>query len=136
MSTPQAAEHAHLVEGVGLDLDQNAGLPAMRLLGGSLDAVRITFHRKVVVLGEHAVEQAEAVVGAASGADGEPLELAESGCGFAGVEDDGLGAGHGLDELTGEGGDAGESLKEIQGRAFGGEEGAGGAPGGEDGVTG
>ena len=132
----EATEEADLVEGVGFDFDEDFRRAFFGCVDGELESGSIAGDGEMVVLGQHAVVEAEAVVGAAAGADGEALEFAESGSGLAGVEDDGACSSHGVDEVTGQGGDAAETLEEIERGAFGGEKGAGGAGGGEDEVTG
>ncbi len=87
---------------------------------------------EVIVLYHDHVEEAETVVLAASGADGGFLKDAKAGGGLAGIEDDGGGAGDGIDEAAGEGGDGGEALEEVEGDPFGGEDGADGAGDFED----
>ena len=80
---------------------------------------------EVVVLDHGAVVEAEAVVGAASVCDGGLFEEPVTGGGFAGVEQSGAGVADGFDVSAREGGDAGESLDEVEGGAFGSEDGAG-----------
>ena len=79
---------------------------------------------QVVVLDEHEVEEANAVVRAAAAVHSVFLEAPPAGRGLAGVEDFGLCAFHLLDELRGERGDAGETLHEVQRHTFRGEDGA------------
>ena len=132
----QAAEHADLVERVGLDLYGDTRLEAQGFVDSALDAVRVAGDGEVVVLGEHLVEEAEAVVGGAACAHGEALELAEPGRGLARVEDRGAGAFDGIDEPARERGDAGQALEEVEGGALGGEQRSRGASRCERGVAG
>jgi hypothetical protein len=60
---------------------------------------------------------------AATAADGVALEHAQAGRGLAGVEDTRLGALDRLDEGASGCGDAREALQEVQGDAFGGDDG-------------
>ena len=131
----EAAEHAHLVEGIRLDFDDDAGLAPVRLVDGALESGGIAGHGKVVVLGQNAVEQSEAVVCPASGADRDAFEFAKSGSRLARVEDDGFRAGHGIDEAAGQRGYPAEALEEVEGGAFGGEQCTGRAGDGEDDVA-
>ena len=128
----EAAEEADLIEGIGFDFDENVRGAFFGLVDGALESGGVAGDGEVVVLGQHAVEEAEAVVGAAAGADGEAFEFAESGGGFAGVEDEGFGAVHRVNKAAGEGGDAAEALEEVERGAFGRKEGAGRTVGGED----
>src|SRR5690606_16866171 len=68
----------------------------------------------VVVLDEDGVEQADAMVHAASCAHGIFLERAEPGRGFARVDDCGAGAGDGIDIATCQRGDAAQTTDEIE----------------------
>src|SRR6185436_1889075 len=80
---------------------------------------------EMVVLDEHRVVEAEAVVAAAAGADGVLLERAKAGGGLAGADDAGVGAGDGVDDAAGGGGDAGEVTEEVQRDALASEDRAG-----------
>ena len=84
---------------------------------------------EVIVFDEDGVREREAVVVAAAAADGVALEEAERRCGFAGVDDAGVGAGGLFYKLRGEGGDTREALDEVEGDALGLEDGAGRALG-------
>src|SRR5436190_210939 len=78
---------------------------------------------KVIVLDEHHVEEPEAMVLAAAAFDGVFLESTPTGSGFAGIENFCARAAHRIHELARERGDSGEALNEIQGDAFGSENG-------------
>ena len=132
----EVAEEADLLESVGFDFDEDVGGAFFRFVDGALESRGVAGDGEVVVLGQHAVEKTEAVIDAAAGADGEAFEFAEPGGGFTGVEDDGFGSAYCIDEAAGEGGDAAEALEEVERGAFGGEQGAGRAGGGEDQVAG
>jgi hypothetical protein len=75
------------------------------------------------------------VVGGAAGAGRGFFEVAETGSGFASVEDAALRVGYAFDVCTGEGGYAGEALEKVEDGALAFEEGVGFAShGGDDGV--
>ena len=74
---------------------------------------------EVVVLDEHHVEQAEAMVVSAAAGDGVFLKPPPAGRGFARVENSRRSAFDGLHELRGQRGNAGKSLDKIQRHALG-----------------
>jgi hypothetical protein len=65
----------------------------------------------------------DSVVTRTSRGDGCFFQEAQAWCCFAGVEYDGICSTNGFDKATGRGGDAAESLDEIQSGALGGEDG-------------
>ena len=77
---------------------------------------------QMVVFDEQAVIQAHAVVMPPTGEDGVFVEEAQTGHGFAGVEDLSGGALDAADKFLREGGDAAHALEKIQDHALGGEE--------------
>ena len=80
----------------------------------------------MVVLGHDGVGEGEAVVVAAAAADGVALEEAEAGCGFARVDDAGVGSFRFSDIGGGERTDSREALREIEGDTFSLQDAAGG----------
>ena len=82
---------------------------------------------QVVVLDEDAVGQVQAMVVAAAHANAVLVQKPVSRRGFAGIDDAGAGAGHGAHIMVGGGGDAAHALHEVQGGAFGPQNGGGGA---------
>ena len=78
--------------------------------------------RQVVVFNQTAVGQAHAVVCAAAGADGVLFQPPPTGERFAGIEDDGLRAGHRVDELSRQGGDAAQVHQEVESRPLAGQQ--------------
>ncbi len=81
----------------------------------------------VVVLDQHAVVEAEAMVAAAAAAHRVLLEGAQPGGGLAGADDARGVRPDRRHQLAGGGGDAGEAAEEVERRALGREEGAGGS---------
>ena len=78
----------------------------------------------MVVLHEDAVEEPEAVVGAAAAEDGVFLQEAQPWRGLAGVEDERAEVIDEAGEGARHGGDAAQALHEVEGGALGGEDGA------------
>ena len=106
---------------------------------GQLRRVAAGEDGQVVVLGQHGVGEAEAVVGAAAAAHGVAFEHPQPRRRLAGVGDAGPGAGHERHELGRLGGDAAHPLDQVQADALGQQHGAGvpGHPGqGGSGVEG
>ncbi len=79
---------------------------------------------KVVVLDEHGVVEAEAVIETAAAAHGVFLELAQSRRGLAGFDNPRLGACDGIHQRARGRGDAGEVACEVQRHALRGEDAA------------
>ena len=88
----------------------------------------------VVIFDEDGVEEAVAVVGGATGGGGHLFETAESGGGFAGIEDFTACSGNLIGEPGGHGGDPREALDEVERDAFAGQQSARGS--GDAGKTG
>mgnify|MGYP006081450395 CR=1 FL=1 len=72
----------------------------------------------MVVLEHDAVEKSHAVVPSSAAGYGVFFEVAEPGGGFSGVEESGGGIAEGGDVGLGCGGDAAETLKEVEEGAF------------------
>jgi len=81
----------------------------------------------MVILGHDGVGEREAVVVASAAADGVTLEETEARGGLAGIDDAGFCPFRFSDIGGSQGGDAGEALCEVEGDAFGLQDGAGGA---------
>jgi hypothetical protein len=79
---------------------------------------------KVIVFDKEAVIQADAEIFGPTDGDGVFIQKTETGEGFPGVVNFGVGAADAFDEALGEGRDAAHALKEIENDTFGGEEGA------------
>ena len=92
---------------------------AGRALQGGADAAR---QIDMVVLDQHAVAKIEAMVEAAAAGHGVFVEHAQSGHGFARVENAGLGAGNLVHVLAGGGGDAAHALQHVQDHPLAGEQ--------------
>ncbi len=82
-------------------------------------------HCDVVVLDQHRVVEAEAVIEAAAAAHRVFLQRPQSRRGLARADDARLGVGDARDELRGGGGDAGKMAEEIERDTLGAENGAG-----------
>ena len=123
----ECEEGGDLVEVIGLEFDFGIGVGLFEAVDGVLDGVEFAFGDEVVVLDHGAVVEAHAVVGAAAIGNGLFFEQSVARGGFAGVEDGGGSVADELDVVRGEGGDAAEALEEVEGGAFCGEDGAGGA---------
>ena len=119
-SAPSWQHFAQLVERIDLDLDldQMADEILRRAQGGG-DAAR---DRDMVVLDQHGVIEAEAMVDAAAAAHGIFLEGAQAGRGLPGAADFRLGMGDGLRVMRGQGRDAAQAAEKIQRDAFGGQD--------------
>ncbi len=76
----------------------------------------------MIVLDEDAVLQVEAMIDASAAADCVLVEGAQTGYGFARVEDFCLCAGDGFDELVSQGCDAAHALHEVENYALAGED--------------
>ena len=108
---------------LGLHLDEMAGESP-----GATDCLAdATDDRDVVVLDQDRVVEAVAVVGAAAAAHGVFLQRAEAGRRLAGAGDARLRMGDRIGHGARRRGDAGQMAEEVEGGAFGGEDGAGGA---------
>ena len=94
---------------------------------GGGDGIRLfTAQRgEVIVLDEHHIDQAEAMVVSAAAHDSVFFEAPPAGRGFARVQDLRVGSFDGLDKLRGQRGNAGKPLDEIQRNALGAQQGAG-----------
>ena len=116
-----------LFQGVRFDLDFEIRIFFPRALDGGGDGIRFFAVQcgKVIVLDEHHIEQAEAMVVSAAARDGVFLETPPAGRGFARVQNLRVSSFDGLDELRGQRGDAGKPLDEIQRDALGAQNGAG-----------
>lgn len=119
---------AGLFEGVGFHFDPQVGKKASGAPDGGGDGVGQFGGEggEVIVLDENHVPETDTVILATAAGDGVFLEGAPAGGGFPGVEDAGGGSPDGGDETVCGCGDAREVLDEIEGGAFGGQEGAGG----------
>ena len=122
-SAQSDVEHLfELIERIDLDLDLDqmaGGLPGA--LEHGADAAG---DRDVIVLDQHRVVEAEAVIEAAAAAHGVFLQRAQPGRGLARADDARLGVGDARDERRGRGGDARQVAEEIERGAFGAENGA------------
>src|SRR5262249_13597946 len=98
---------AELFAGAHFDFGGGAAGGAGSLDGGAHSAGG----GDVIVLDQDRVVEAHAVIVGAAGLRGGFFERAESGSGFAGIEDFALGATDGIGELAGEGGDAAQALE-------------------------
>ena len=121
MSAPASAACSDLLQRVGLDLDFQIWKFFARAPDRGGDGVRlfVTQRGEVVVLDEHHVEQAQAMVVAAAAGDGVFLKPPPAGRGFARVENLRRRAFDGIDKLRGQGGHAGKPLDKIQRHALG-----------------
>ena len=124
-----------LMEAVGFDFEDDVGVEGAGGLDGVGKCPPMPHEGEVIVLDEKLVVEADAMIRAATAADGVLLQHAEAGSGLAGIEDLGAGPGDGIDVAAGLGGDAGELLDEVEGAALGGEDGGGGTADFEDGVA-
>ena len=117
-------EHfSQLLERIDLDLDLDQ-MPS-GLLGAREHRRDAAGHRDVVVLDQHRVVEAEAVIVAAAATHRVFFQRAQSRRGLARANDARLGmrdAGH---ELGGSGGDAGEMAEKVERDTLGAEDGAG-----------
>ncbi len=124
-----------LRESIDLDFDGEIGGGFFGAGDGGGEIVERAEEGEVVVLEHDAVEEAEAVIPAATAGDGVFFQHAPAGGGLARIEKAGAGLAEGGGVAAGLRGDAGEALEEVEGDAFGGEEDAGIAgEGGEDGA--
>lgn len=120
---------ADLVQRIGFDFYFDPGMVTaeeLKLMGKDTGPESGISGEMIVLDHDHVIEP-ETVILAASSADGGFLEEAKTRSGFAGVEDDRRGPCDGVHEAAGKSGDGGEALKEIEGNALGGEDGADGA---------
>ena len=111
----------HLLERIGLEFDADTGI---RCAGGRdhfLEGVSGKSGSEVIILHHEHIVEADSVVTRATRHDGLFFQEAQAWRGFAGVEYDGICSTNGFDKSMSHGGDATESLDEIQGGALGGE---------------
>src|SRR5271170_1281459 len=95
-----------------LDLkDLRTSAVVQRALDRGHDSAR---QRDVIVLNKDSVGEIEPVILSAAAAHRIFVDYAQAGCGLAGVENAGLGAGNGIDELASQSGNAAHALQEIQ----------------------
>ena len=121
----EGEEAFHLFRGIRFDFDFHVRVEGVDAVDACLQFCGIACCHEVVILDHDHIVEAAAVIGAAAGADGGLFEPAPARCGFAGVENAGLRAGEGIGAAACLGGDAAESLEEIEGRAFASEDAAG-----------
>ncbi len=121
-STPSAERLLELAERIDLelDLDEMADTGARALQRGA-DAAG---DRDMVVLDQHRIVEAEAVIGAAAGADRIFLDRAQARRRLARADDPRLVARDRGDDGGRRAGDAAEAAEEVQRRALGGEDAA------------
>ena len=118
-----------LLDGLDLDLDGQEGIGLARGLDGEVQALGVTAGPEgaMVILHQHAVVEAEAMVGAAAAAHGKLLEDAQAGGRLARIQDHAIIGLDRLDELVGERGGAAHALDEVERGALGSQDGAGAA---------
>ena len=112
----------HLFERIGLEFDADAGVGCAGGGDHLLKGVSGKSGGEVIVFHHEHVMEADPVVAGTSGGDGGFFQETQARRGFAGVENDGICSANGFDKATGRGGDAAESLDEIQSGALGGED--------------
>lgn len=100
---------AKLVQVAHLDLDLGANAP--RRFHRLADTAR---RGHVILLDEHGVPQAHAVIGAAAGGHRHFFEFSPAGRGLPRIQNLHAGAIHDMHEFPGKGGNAAEALQEIQ----------------------
>lgn len=115
----------YLFECVGFDFHFDLRVFCARGADGGGDCIWLGIAQsgEMIVFDEHHVEQAEAVINAAAASDGIFFQSTQAGSGFARVKNLRVGALDGIHELRSQGGDAGEALNEIEGDAFGAQDG-------------
>ena len=111
----------HLLERIGLEFDANAGVGCAGGRDHFLEGVSGKSGSEVIILHHEHIMEADSVVTRATGRDGFFFQHAQAWSGFAGIEYDGISSASGFDKSMSHGGDATESLDEIQGGALGGE---------------
>ena len=129
----QGQHLVELVEGVDLHLARQVG---RRGPGPFQRCADRPGRCDVVVLDQHGVAEAEAVVHPAPAAHGVLLQQPQARQRLAGVADPGAGAGDGVDPGRGGRGDAGEVAEQVERGPFGGEQPADGRADDERGLAG